>query len=174
MAQVSHGFPHVISGICEGLAYVTLQELATRISHRNTGKYLDESGAEVMNRVMADENFHYLFYRDAATAAIELDPSAMMIAIEHQVREFEMPGTGIIDFASHAKAIARAGIYDFQIHHDQILVPVVLRHWNIEELTGLTDEAEKARDACITHINKIGRVSKRLAERRERMAVGAD
>ncbi len=35
--------------------------------------------------------------------------------------DFEMPGTGIVDFVTHAKAIAAAGIYDFQIHHDQIL-----------------------------------------------------
>ena len=31
----------------------------------------------------------------------------------------------------------RAGIYDFSVHHEQILVPVVLRHWNIEALEGL-------------------------------------
>ena len=60
----------------------------------------------------------------------------MVVAIERQVREFEMPGTGIVDFDTHARAIARAGIYDFEIHHDQILVPVVLRHWGIEDLTG--------------------------------------
>lgn len=174
MAQVSHGFPHEISGLFEGLAYVTLQELATRISHHNTGKFLDDaSGLEVMKRVGNDENLHFLFYRDAATAALQIDPSSMMIAIDHQVREFEMPGTGIIDFATHSRIIADAGIYDFQIHHDQILQPVVIRHWNIEALTGLTDEAERARESCLKHITKVGRVAKRLAERRERELAAA-
>ena len=56
---------------------------------------------------------HHLFYRDLASAALEIDPSAMVIAIEHQVRTFEMPGTGIPDFDAHAQRIARAGIYDF-------------------------------------------------------------
>ena len=51
-----------------------------------------------MKRVAADENLHYLFYRDLVTAAIELDPSAMMIAIERQIRTFQMPGTGIPGF----------------------------------------------------------------------------
>ena len=54
-----------------------------------------------------------------------------------------MPGTGIPGFDAHAAAIAKAGIYDFAIHHDQILVPVVLRHWGIESLTGLDAEAER-------------------------------
>ena len=56
--------------------YTTLQELATRIAHRNTGNLLDDpAGRAVMARVAADENLHYLFYRDLASAALELDPS---------------------------------------------------------------------------------------------------
>ena len=50
----------------DALAYVALQELATRISHRNTGNLLeDEAGYKVMARVAADENLHYLFYRES-------------------------------------------------------------------------------------------------------------
>ncbi len=60
-------------------------------------------GYELMARVAADENYHHLFYRDLASAAIELDPSAMVIAIEHEVRTFAMPGTGIPDFDKHAQ-----------------------------------------------------------------------
>ena len=65
--------------VADGLVYVALQELATRIAHRNTGKLLDDpAGYEVMARVAADENLHHLFYRDLVSAAIELDPSAMV------------------------------------------------------------------------------------------------
>jgi len=95
----------------------------------------------------------------------------MMIAIEHQVREFEMPGTGIIDFASHAKAIARAGIYDFQIHHDQILQAVVVRHWAFESLEGLDADAEQARHSALNHIRRVGIAAKRLSRHREPVAV---
>src|ERR687898_626665 len=172
MAQVTCGqvpepeLPH------DGLAYVSLQELATRIAHHNTGKQLDDPvGYEVMKRVASDENRHYLFYRDATSAALELDPSGMVQAIERQVRCFEMPGTGIVDFEHHARAIARAGIYEFQIHHDQILAPVVLRHWGVEQLTGLTDEAERARDVLLKRIERIGKAGRRLARHREE---GAD
>ena len=167
MAQVERGEVPDPPSVHDGLVYVALQELATRVAHHNTGKLLDdEAGYEVMKRVASDENRHYLFYRDLSTAAIELDPSEMVLAIERQVRTFEMPGTGIIDFGQHAMAIARAGIYDFLVHHDQILAPVILRHWNLEAIEGLTPEAEKARDATIVRIDRIARAGRRFASRR--------
>ena len=152
----------------EALAYLSMQELATRIAHRNTGKLIeDKAGQDVMLRVGNDENLHFLFYRDLATAALEADPSNMMIGIERAVRNFAMPGTGIENFDALAKEIARAGIYDFKIHHEQILVPVVLRHWKVAEVTGLSPEAEKARESVMKRVDKIGKVAGRLAARSE-------
>jgi acyl-[acyl-carrier-protein] desaturase len=169
MHQVSTGITPEPGTPADGLAYVALQELATRIAHRNTGKLLeDRLGYEVMARVASDENLHFLFYRDLVTAALEVDPSTTVIALERQVRDFEMPGTGIVDFADHASAIAKAGIYDLQLHHEQILVPVVLRHWGVESLEGLTPDAEEARAKLVHFIDRIGRIGRRLAARRER------
>lgn len=175
MAQVECGQVPEPETPHDGLAYVALQELATRIAHHNTGKLLDDGGDrpgyEVMKRVASDENRHHLFYRDLVTAALALDPSGTVLAIERQVRTFEMPGTGIIDYGKHAKAIAKAGIYDFSVHHDQILVPVVLRHWAIESLAGLSAEAEAARASLVTYIGRVGRAGRRFAARREEAAV---
>jgi acyl-[acyl-carrier-protein] desaturase len=169
MAQVSMGYAPEgkLANTCEGVVYVTLQELATRISHRNTGRLLDGPGQEIMSKVAADENFHFLFYRDLATAMLEADPSRMVAAIETQVRTFQMPGAGIPEFARHAAATAGAGIYDFNIHYEQILAPVVLRHWRLESLTGLDAEAERARERTVRRLERIERVSRRVAERRE-------
>jgi acyl-[acyl-carrier-protein] desaturase len=170
MHQVGTGITPDPGSAADGMAYVALQELATRIAHRNTGKLLeDRVGYEVMARVASDENLHFLFYRDLVTAALEVDPSTMVIALERQVRDFEMPGTGIVDFADHASAIAKAGIYDLQLHYEQILVPVVLRQWNVESLNGLTPEAEKARDDLVRFIDRVGRIGRRLASRRDRV-----
>ena len=167
MVQMTTAMVPQPDGIADALVYVALQELATRISHRNTGKMLDDQiGTDLMARVAADENLHYLFYRDLVTAALELDPSALVEAIERQVRDFEMPGVGIPDFDSHALAIAKAGIYDFEIHHDQILVAVVLRHWKVEALSGLTDAAAAARDRLLKRIERIGRAARRFTSRR--------
>jgi acyl-[acyl-carrier-protein] desaturase len=162
MAQVTGGVTPHVATIPDAFAYLALQELATRIAHHNTGKALsDTEGYEVMKRVAADENLHYLFYRDLVSAALAVDPSGMMEAIKRQVLNFEMPGTGIDDFAQHAKAIARAGIYDLRVHHDLILKPVVLGHWDVANTEGLNPSAEAARDRLLKFITRLGRASAR-------------
>jgi acyl-[acyl-carrier-protein] desaturase len=166
MAQVTGGISPNAATIVDAFAYLALQELATRIAHHNTGKALpDAEGYAVMKRVAADENLHYLFYRDLVTAALEIDPSGMIEAIKRQVLTFEMPGTGIPDFGQHAKAIARAGIYDLGVHHDSILRPVVLGHWDVTGRQGLTPPAEAARDELMQFITRVGRASARFKER---------
>jgi acyl-[acyl-carrier-protein] desaturase len=168
MAQVSGAKVPEPQTAAETLVYVALQELATRVSHRNTGKLLgDPVGYEVMARVAADENLHYLFYRDLVAEAIAVDPSAVVNAIDTQVRDFEMPGTGIHNFTARAASIARAGIYDLALHHEQVLVPVVLRHWKLEEIEGLSPEAEEARTRVLRYMTRLGSVARRLTERRQ-------
>ncbi|HEV7888689.1 MAG TPA: acyl-ACP desaturase [Acidimicrobiales bacterium] len=168
MEQVSSGIVPEPQTAADAIAYVALQELATRVSHRNTGKLLDDpAGEAVMKRVAADENLHYLFYKDLAVAAIELDPSGMVLAIERQVVGFEMPGTGIRDFRRHALAIAAAGIYDLGLHHSEVLAPVVLRQWRLEQLTGLSDEAETARDRTLRHMARLESAGRRMTSRRD-------
>ncbi len=167
MIQVAGGDAPAPTGPHHGFVYLCLQELATRISHRNTGAMVgDPVAKDVMSRIAFDENLHHLFYRDLTTAALELDPSAMVCAMAEVVLAFAMPGKGIPDFERHARAIAAAGIYDLAIHHDQILVPIVLRHWRLAELGPLTDEAERARDRLVAHVARVGRIAARLADRR--------
>lgn len=174
MAQVSLGQVPEPDTIEESIAYVALQELATRIAHRNTGVHLeDRAGYEVMRRVAVDENFHHLFYRDLCSAAFEIDPSRMVIAVDKQVRGFAMPGTGIVDFDRHARLIANAGIYDLQVHHDSILEPIVLTHWKVDELTGLTDEAELARESLFKHMRRVKKAGDRMARTREEKLAAA-
>jgi acyl-[acyl-carrier-protein] desaturase len=169
MEQVTRGQVPNPDTFGEGIAYVALQELATRIAHRNTGKVIgDEAGFAVMSRVAQDENLHHLFYRDLVGSALEIAPSEMMVAIDKQVRGFSMPGTGIPNFASHAKLIAAAGVYDFQVHHDAIVEPVVFRQWRVQDLVGLTDVAERARDRLVAFTAKLQRVAGRINERRDK------
>ncbi len=167
MAQVSRGETPEPESLTEAFVYLALQELATRISHRNTGLQIgDPVGYDVMKRVCGDENLHQLFYRDLAAAAVEVDPDRMMISMEKQVRTFAMPGTGIPDFAEHSKRIAKAGIYDLQIHHEQILAPVVLRQWDAGNISGLSGEGAAAQERLMARMAKSEKVAKRYAERR--------
>ena len=166
MRQVSSGSVPAFDDVTDGLVYTTLQELATRISHRNTGKLLtDPLGVAVMNRVASDENLHHLFYRDLASAALDLAPSDMVRAIDRVVRNFSMPGTDIEDFAEHARTMAKAGVYSLAIHHDQILVPIVLQRWDLAHIGGLDDDAERARDRVLRYITRLAKVSHRLESR---------
>lgn len=163
MASMSAGFEAAPRSLPEAVVYATLQELATRCAHRNTGAALcDPAGYEVMRRVAADENLHFLFYRDLASELLQRYPSAMMIAIERQVSGFKMPGQGIPRFRAHAFAIASAGIYDLGIHLRHVLMPVLGQAWNLDALEGLTGEAEGARGRLNAYLQRLEGLANRL------------
>ncbi len=172
MDQVGRGYYFAEDmGPLDGLVYTTLQELATRISHRNTGRFTDDPMIEKLTaRIAVDENLHYVFYRDVATAAIEMDPSAMVLAMHRQVLGFQMPGLEIPGFRKKAITIAKAGIYDLRVHHDQVLGPVLYRKWKLDELTGLTDEAERARDGIRDFLAMVDASARRFEEKRAERA----
>jgi len=157
-----------------GIGYVTFQELATRVSHRNTGKVSGDPMCELMmTRVAKDENLHMIFYRNILAGALELVPSQTMRAITDVVKAFEMPGHSIDGFLRKSVAIANAGIYDLRQHHDEVLTPV-LRKWGVWNITGLDPEGEKARDELGEYMANLDaaatKFEDRLAERRARKA----
>ncbi|HEX2298606.1 MAG TPA: acyl-ACP desaturase [Pseudonocardiaceae bacterium] len=152
------------------MAYAAFQELATRISHRNTGRYSDDPVADkIMVRVAADENLHMMFYRDIVAAALQVDPSAAVQAITEEVIGFDMPGVGIQGFTGKALQMAQAGIYDLRIHHDEILWPL-LRHWKLFQIQGLGPQAEQARDRLAAHLERTDRLASRFEAKRRRAA----
>jgi acyl-[acyl-carrier-protein] desaturase len=166
MLHMSRGFTAPFQGMIDGGIYASIQELATRISHHNTAKCLDDPvGNQLLTRVAADENLHYLYYRDACSAFLEVWPSEFVRAAEVQLRAFQMPGAEIRDFQTHALAIAQSGIYNFAIHHEQILIPLVMRHWKIDALTGLDADAETARDRIMAHLERTRRAACRFRDR---------
>jgi len=46
-------------------------------------------------------------------------------------------------------------------------VPCVVRHWKLEEIEGLSPEAEEARSRVIRFMTRLESVARRLAERRQ-------
>jgi acyl-[acyl-carrier-protein] desaturase len=165
MSQLMKGYDHDAPDTLHGLAYVTFQELATRIAHRNTGRYSDDPVADrIMIRIAADENLHMVFYRDIIAAALVLEPSATVRAIVDEVLAFQMPGAGIAGFIRKAAQIAKAGIYDLRVHREEVLLPVI-RHWRIFELTGLDAAAEEARRRLAEHLDKLDQAARRFEDR---------
>jgi len=147
MAHMSLGYQTPYDNdMLHTIAYVSFQELATRISHRNTGKISDDPIAEgMLQRVSLDENLHMLFYRNTLAAALDLEPNAAMRAITDVVTNFDMPGANMPGFGRKAVQIALAGIYDLQQHLDDVVAPV-LRSWKVFEREDLTGDGLKARD----------------------------
>ena len=152
------------------LAYVSFQELATRISHRNTGIASGEPICEqMMSRIAADENLHMIFYRNMLGAAFEREPNLTMQAVRDVVLEFQMPGHSIEGFTRKSVQIANAGIYDLRQHRDQVLVPV-LRQWEVWDIEGLDPEAEKARTEVAEFLDVLDVAANRFEERRDARA----
>ena len=167
MEQVLRGwYPEFAKqGPLDGVVFTTIQELATRISHRNTGAITDDPTAErLCSRVATDENLHYIFYRDMAINAIELDPSEMVLAMRRQILHFDMPGAAMEGFREKATAMAKAGIYNLRIHRDQVLKPILENHWRLAEIDHLSDEAKQAREDVFEYLERLDRIATKRGE----------
>ncbi|HEX5018185.1 MAG TPA: acyl-ACP desaturase [Actinomycetes bacterium] len=167
MRHMQNGFKALHPGMLGGLAYVSFQELATRVSHRNTGKSTGDPVAEQMfARIALDENLHMVFYRNMMAAAFEAAPDDTMAAVRDVVLDFKMPGHDIPGFQRKAVQIAVEGIYDLRQHKDDVLMPV-LRHWKVFERTDLGPEGEKARDQVGEFLADLEAQASRFEEKRD-------
>jgi acyl-[acyl-carrier-protein] desaturase len=99
--------------------------------------------------------------------AIKLDASAAVHAVADEVIGFEMPGSGMENFTRKAAKMARAGIYDLRVHHDDVIWPLI-SHWGIFELEGLDASAELRRDELRTFLTDLDAQARRFEEKRAR------
>jgi len=145
IAQVTAGFSPGQQGqrairpdsMLDALSYVTFQELATRVSHRNTGRACAEPIADqLLKRVAADENLHMIFYRGLTGAAIDIAPDQGMTSIWRILVNFQMPGFAIPNFRRNAVKIAVGGIYDLRQHLDDVVMPVLRKTTSAQKVRG--------------------------------------
>jgi acyl-[acyl-carrier-protein] desaturase len=170
MQTMEIGYDSRAKDLLHALTYVSFQELATRISHRNTGRYTEDPIAEkLLTRVAMDENLHHIFYRNLVAAALELAPNETVRAIADEVIGFEMPGAIIPGFNRKSVQIAKAGIYDLRIHHDDVVQPLI-RQWGVFELEGLGAAAEQARNDLAAALAELDVTASRFTERRDAAA----
>ncbi len=167
MVHMTEGFKAIHPGVLAGLSYVSFQELATRVSHRNTGIATGDPIAEqLLARIALDENLHMIFYRNLMEAAFDLTPDATMRAVTASVRDFAMPGNGIEGFTRKAVEIAVAGIYDLRQHKDEVLMPV-LRKWRVFERADFGAEGEQARIELSVLLEDMEVAADRFENKRE-------
>lgn len=173
METVNRGFSpgqnHQVSGdlfaqsLFDSVVYVTFQELATRISHRNTGRACNDPVADqLLARISADENLHMIFYRDISAVGFDIAPEQAMYSLHRVLANFQMPGYVVPEFRRKAVIIAVGGVYDPRIHLDDVVMPV-LKKWRILE-RDFTGEAARYQD-------EIGKIVTELEETCEKFEV---
>jgi acyl-[acyl-carrier protein] desaturase len=170
MEHMSKGYKSANDqSVLRSLAYVSFQELATRVSHRNTGRATGDPVADqLLARIAADENLHMIFYRNLLQAALQLDPDQTMRAITEVVKTFEMPGADIPGFQRKAVEMAIDGIYDLRQHRDDVVMPV-LRYWKVFDVEGLSAEGERARDELSEFLDDLDAQASRFEDKRDRL-----
>ena len=130
----------------DAVMYVSFQELATRVSHRNTGKACNDPVAEqLLARISNDENLHMIFYRDVSAAGLDIAPNQAIKSVHRILSNFRMPGSTVPEFRRKAVVIATGGIYDPRIHLEDVVMPI-LKKWRIFERDDLTGEGARMRD----------------------------
>lgn len=167
MRHMEEGFSAINPGLLAGLTYVSFQELATRVSHRNTGAATGDPVAEqLMARIALDENLHMLFYRNVIAAAFDMAPDQTINAVLGSVRDFAMPGHGIEGFGRMAVQIAVEGIYDLRLHRDDVVMPV-LRAWRVFQREDFGAAGEAARDELAALVAGLDVQAARFEDKRE-------
>lgn len=155
--------------VVAGMTYTAMQELATRISHRNTGRACADPVADAMlGQIARDENLHMLFYRNVIARTIELAPDQAIEGIVRTMETFEMPGVKVDGFRNMAVKMAWGNIYNVVQHRNEVVLPLI-RHWNLLHRSDYSPRGEVWRDRLNMHLedldSKVGRFN-RMAERR--------
>lgn len=153
--------------------YTSFQELATNVSHRRVASLSKKTGNDLLAKmcglVAADEARHASAYKNFVARIFEMDPSEMMLAFEDMMKKkIVMPahflresGMQISELWSHfSDAAQRCMVYTTQDYID-ILISLI-KEWGIEQITGLNDEAEKARDYLMNLPQRLQRLSERI------------
>ena len=154
--------------------YTSFQELATYISHNRVSEIAKKHGnkqlAKMCKMVAGDEMRHHNAYSEFVDRIFKVDPSQMMLAFTDMMkRKITMPalflresgekiGTAFEEFSNTAQKI---GVYTAKDYVD--ILNKLIDTWEIDKITNLTDEAEKARDYLMKLPSRMIRVAERMA-----------
>ncbi len=157
----------------KNFVYTAFQELATYISHKRVGELAHKKGNYLLGRICktiaGDEMRHHLAYRSFVQEIFKIDPSQMMMAFADMMKKkIVMPAfmlrEGDSDFRifdEFSLAAQRIGVYTSMDYID--ILRKLVSHWDIEHVTDLTTEAEKARDYLMNLPDRLTRIAQRVS-----------
>ena len=156
----------------KNFVYTSFQELATYISHNRVANLAKKQGNNQLSKmckiISGDEMRHHHAYSEFVERIFAVDPSQMMLAFQYMMKQkITMPavflresgekiGTAFEEFSNTAQ---RIGVYT-SLDYIEILEKLIKR-WEIDKISNLNDEAEKARD----YLMKLPERMLRLADR---------
>jgi acyl-[acyl-carrier-protein] desaturase len=157
----------------KNFVYTSFQELATYISHNRVAQiaknYGDKKLHKLCNLVAGDEMRHHLAYSEFVNQIFKVDPSEMMLAFQYMLKlKITMPAHFLREsgekistaFEHFSNAAQKLGVYTATDYVD--IMQKLIQKWEIDKITGLTDEAEKARDFIMNLPDRMKRISERL------------
>ena len=148
--------------------YTTLQERATQVSHKNTGKLAGEDEPllnGILSSIAADEAKHYTFYRNVFKEVLKLDPNSAMLSAADIMPAIDMPGISMPNFRDMADVVRRIGIYGPNDY--KRIVEEAIKFWEIELITGLNDVAQKAQEKILSIPKRLEKVAEYIEKRTE-------
>jgi acyl-[acyl-carrier-protein] desaturase len=156
----------------KNFVYTSFQELATYVSHNNVAKIARKAGMKNLGKmckiIAGDEMRHHKAYTEFIRQIFAIDPSEMMLAYFDMMKlKITMPAMHLREsfeakgglFEKFSEIAQRAGVYTSFDYVD--IIKKLNSSWSIDTITGLTDEAEKAR----AYLMKLPERMERIAER---------
>jgi acyl-[acyl-carrier-protein] desaturase len=157
----------------KNFVYTSFQELATYVSHNRVAKLAKDKGNKRLSKmckiISGDEMRHHHAYSEFVERIFKVDPSQMMMAFHYMMKQkITMPahflresggkiGTAFEEFSNTAQ---RIGVYTSTDYVD--ILQKLIDRWEIGKITGLNDEAEKARDYLMKLPARMYRLSERM------------
>ena len=157
----------------KNFVYTSFQELATYISHNNVAKIARKAGMKNLGKmckiIAGDEMRHHKAYTEFIRQIFAIDPSEMMMAYFDMMKlKITMPAMHLREsfetkgglFEKFSEIAQRAGVYTSFDYVD--IIKKLNSSWSIDTITGLTDEAEKARTYMMRLPDRMERIAERI------------
>lgn len=157
----------------KNFVYTSFQELATYISHNRVSQlakqYGDKKLSKMCRLVAGDEMRHHMAYSEFVNQIFQVDPSEMMLAFQYMMKQkIVMPAHFLREsgqkistaFEQFSDSAQRIGVYTAADYVD--ILRKLIEKWQIDKITGLTAEAEKARDFLMKLPDRMARISERI------------
>ena len=157
----------------KNFVYTSFQELATYVSHNRVWQlaknYGDNKLSKMCKMIAGDEMRHHHAYSQFVTEIFKVDPSEMMLAFNYMMKnKIVMPAHFLREsgnkissaFEQFSDSAQRIGVYTANDYVE--IMQKLIEKWEIDKISGLTDEAEKARDYLMKLPGRMAKISERL------------